>query len=96
MIGINITQYLEWGETLMFYHMGYVIFNDKSNYIVKDNKTYMTMIKKFIKINVALWQQMDLYNQLKPTIVPTNTVSRKYSFFEKKQFQILVKLSNIF
>lgn len=80
----------------MFYHMGYVIFNDKSNYIVKDNKTYMTMIKKFIKINVALWQQMDLYNQLKPTIVPTNTVSRKYSFFEKKQFQILVKLSNIF
>lgn len=54
MIGINITQYLEWGETLMFYHMGYVIFNDKSNYIVKDNKTYMTMIKKFIKINVAL------------------------------------------
>ena len=27
---------------------------------------------------------MDLYNQLKPTIVPTNTVSRKYSFFEKK------------
>ena len=54
------------------------------------------MIKKFIKINVALWQQMDLYNQLKPTIVPTNTVSRKYSFFEKKQFQILVKLTNIF
>ena len=54
------------------------------------------MIKKFIKINVALWQQMDLYNQLKPTIVPTNIVSRKYSFFEKKQFQILVKLTNIF
>lgn len=44
----------------------------------------MTVIKKFVKINVALWQQMDLYNQLKPTVVPTNVVSRKYSFFLKE------------